>query len=661
MASDSAVVAGAVEPPAPTAAPTTTPAPVPVQLTTTPGALAPVTPLPPLATSAAGPTPQGDVLAAGGPTQPFDQKHARLNGTISKFVPSDGWGFVKSQLFEGEVFFRMERVMPEFQSHPLQEGEAVEFDVQADDNNRPHAVSIKPVLGREPQECLGQRHRGYIRRFADRWGFLNSAAFDGDLFVHRDNLLPVPDQLPNGQPPLRTGQVVEFDVALDDRGRTVAKQVTTSAVLRPCDWIGNRLRGHVRSFQGAWGFINSDRFAGDLFIHSDSLLQQHQGAQLTVGTAVEFDVERDHHRKGSKNRLVARRVAVLTSSELMQQQPPPYATMPPPPAQAYPGAYAQPGMHPDPVYSTMPPTQQVPQVYYYQGSQPAVTQLLPDAQLGSVDYSSQPYQSSPAPYPYPPAPYMPMQPPQQQLPPPMPGYPSSQYGAQPPQPLPQYPSQQYPPQALPQQSFPAPAPQGQQPYGAAGQLMPMPQLQPGSFMQPGVVPQAGSVEGQPIQNQALMQPHDQSLGQPPLPSAGEAQPQPSGDGQTQKVLHITVHDWEPDQAGQLLISKGTLVNVSHSAAHGWVYASTVQLNPNSNEPTTEGWIPQAVVRQINLFRVTADWPAEDSGTLGVQKGEIIAVSKEAERGWVYGERIGPSQPDRPSAGWLPKKIIEYMS
>lgn len=27
--------------------------------------------------------------------------------------------------------------------------------------------------------------RGYVRRFADRWGFLNAAAFDGDLFVHR--------------------------------------------------------------------------------------------------------------------------------------------------------------------------------------------------------------------------------------------------------------------------------------------------------------------------------------------------------------------------------------------------------------------------------------------------------------------------------------------
>ena len=36
-------------------------------------------------------------------------------------------------------------------------------------------------------------------------------------------------------------------------GRTVAKQITTSALLRPCDWIGRRLQGVIRSFQGAWG------------------------------------------------------------------------------------------------------------------------------------------------------------------------------------------------------------------------------------------------------------------------------------------------------------------------------------------------------------------------------------------------------------------------
>ncbi|CAE8662059.1 unnamed protein product, partial [Polarella glacialis] len=70
-------------------------------------------------------------------------------------------------MFEGELFFRSDRIMPEFQAHPILEGEAVEFDVQPDDNGRAHAVCMKPVLGRKPYDCLGQRHRGYVRRFAE--------------------------------------------------------------------------------------------------------------------------------------------------------------------------------------------------------------------------------------------------------------------------------------------------------------------------------------------------------------------------------------------------------------------------------------------------------------------------------------------------------------
>ena len=76
------------------------------------------------------------------------------------------------------------------------------------------------------------------------------------------------------------------------------------------------------------GFVNSDKFAGDawqpsqgppedsirqlaarpqkqavqrcnedLFVHRDALLQQFADVELTAGTVVEFDVERDHHKK----------------------------------------------------------------------------------------------------------------------------------------------------------------------------------------------------------------------------------------------------------------------------------------------------------------------------------------------------------------------------
>eukprot|EP00913_Durusdinium_trenchii_P001600 g1483.t1 len=126
--------------------------------------------------------------------------------------------------------------------------------------------------------------------------------------------------------------------------------------------------------------------------------------------------------------------------------------------------------------------------------------------------------------------------------------------------------------------------------------------------------------------------------------------------------------------------QGTLVNISYRAAHGWVYAGTVQPGSESAPPASEGWIPQAVVKRVSLCRVAVDWPAEGQATLGVTKGEIIAVSKEAERGWVYGEfgawwrigrragmtldrlrRLGGDRPsDKLCDGWLPKKVLDYI-
>jgi len=108
------------------------------------------------------------------------------------------------------------------------------------------------------------------------------------------------------------------------------------------------------------------------------------------------------------------------------------------------------------------------------------------------------------------------------------------------------------------------------------------------------------------------------------------------------------------------VAKGTLVNVSHRAAHGWVYAATVKHGEQANEPPSEGWVPQAVAKRVSLCRVGADWPEEGAGTLGLLKGDLIAVSKEAERGWVYGERVSPKREDKPADGWLPKKVLEYI-
>jgi len=582
--------------------------------------------------------PEGGAQQNAPVTNPLALRHERLQGTISKYVPSSGWGFVKSHLFEGELGFKTESIMLECQNHEFKEGEGVEFDVQSDERGRPHAVALKPIVGRKPAECIGQRHRGYVRRFADRWGFLNSAAFDGDLFVHRDNLLLVPEQMQDGQPPLRAGQAVEFDVALDDRGRTVAKQITTSALPRPCDWIGRRLHGYIRSFQGAWGFINSDRFAGDLFIHSDSVLPQYQGIELTVGTMVEFDVERDHHRKGGKNRLVARQVAVLSQPNAMQHHGGmSYGMM----QQHYPQTGYGSGLNPGAAtFAPMQPAH-ASAMYYPGATQPMHGTLPPDQgqQLGPLGYQP--------PYPYADAQYA------------QAAMGAHHLGAPLPQPgLPQYGQ----PMVTPGTSPYAPLPQ-QQPaqYGGHPQLMSQPQ------------PAYGGPCAQPLATATAAQPPVGVLQQPatdavrPVADYGggatagtESAPIAGGGNEPQVLLHITTHDWEPDQSGQLRVRKGTLINVSHKAAHGWVYAATVQPGGETGEPVAEGWVPQAVAKRVSLCRVVVDWPAEGSGTLGLLKGDLIAVSKEAERGWVYGERISPRRAELPTDGWLPKKVLEYI-
>lgn len=582
---------------------------------------------------------------------PLDLRHdrpgvGRLHGVVSQYDTMTGGGHVKSHMFEGELSFRKDRLMPEFQAHPLHTNEAVEFDVHQDEAGRPHAVAMKPVLGRKPQDVLGQRHRGYVRRFAERWGFLNAAAFDGDLFIHRDNLLPSPSDLESGQPLMRVGQAVEFDVALDDRNRCVAKQITTQALLRPGDWIGHRMRGYIRSFQGAWGFINSDRFAGDLFVHRDSLLNDPvdwQGqAHLAFGTVVEFDIEHDNHRKGTRNRLVARNVNLLPGEQGPMVPPaghPPagHPPMDPHAAAAWGHAHA----------AQLPPPHGVPPQPMYYGQAPPPGPFPPDqAHMAAMGYGV------PPPYPYPPAPYPYPGMPPQPLPPP---YGPGPYGA----PM---------PCAAPPPYYGQPPAYGQPPYMCGGQP-PLPQPQYGQPPQPTPMPQgaAAATAPQMAQQQPQLQPQPVTAETAPAassattaPAAGGAVPVGGSESQSQGLLHITIHDWEPDQAGQLLVTKGTLVNVSYRAAHGWVYAGTVQPGQESAEPTSEGWIPQAVVKRVSLCRVAVDWPAEGQATLGVNKGETIAVSKEAERGWVYGERLGARQPDKASDGWLPKKVLDYL-
>jgi len=490
---------------------------------------------------------------------PMDCKHERTPGYIFRYTANRGWGLIRSKHYDGDLFFRSDEVMPEYANHRFVLGERVEFTIQTDDQERQHAVLMKPMIDRTAFQCLGNRYRGYIRRFAERWGFLNSAAFDGDLFVHRDNLLPQPeyqgerDQKEGNISLLVPRQVVEFDVMLDERGRAVAKFITTKVPSQPADWLGLRVRGHIRSFQDRWGFLNSDRFTGDLFIHRDGLMSQFQSGTLGPGTIVEFDVEMDNHRsRGPRNRLVARNVVVL----------------------------------------------QLPN-----GESPGGYQSWPREQV--------PYYSTPTP---------------------------SSYSS----------------------------------GGGGGAMM------ESNYQSYQPTPQQQQQQHQQHQHQQHQQ-HQQQQYQSSLWSSQQAGPFYGNQGGLQRVeeskeedwewsgmdakgvsTHITIKDWEADGQGQLRARKGQLITVSHEAPHGWVYGTHLKLPDEKMDKVDEGWIPKVMVKRVTLCQAVCDWPGEGSGstTLSVRKNEWVAISREADRGWVYGDRVITDTNGVLGGGWIPKKILQ---
>lgn len=209
------------------------------------------------------------------------------------------------------------------------------------------------------------------------------------------------------------------------------------------------------------------------------------------------------------------------------------------------------------------------------------------------------------------------------------------------------------------------------------QTAPAPGLAPGLEAPPlpgTLAPPAAGLNpfGQPVQDQMALQvmqgappvpqPIDpnqaQQVASPAVDVAGGA-PSAGGTGGT---LHIAVHDWASDQEGQLRVQRGQLFYISCEAAHGWVYGAVrgngVDL---SSQTIAEGWVPKSVAKRVTLCRTICDWVAEGSGTLDLKKGEWIAVSREADRGWVYGERVGPRPAElmQTTDGWVPKQVLEY--
>jgi cold shock CspA family protein len=172
--------------------------------------------------------------------------------------------------------------------------------------NSPQMLSQSRANMQKLASLVGQKLRGTIRSWKEDWGFLVSTKFDGDLFVHRQSLMI------QGDP--TAGRTVSFTVAIDQRNRPTAVQVTEPSPA-PDDFAGGeRLTGTVRSWRRDWGFIRSEQhFEGDLFCHqeqlepADSFLRGEVDiAQTLVNNMVSFEVMVDQ-----KNRAHAAKVRLV--------------------------------------------------------------------------------------------------------------------------------------------------------------------------------------------------------------------------------------------------------------------------------------------------------------------------------------------------------------
>lgn len=241
----------------------------------------------------------------------------RLVGKVRKF--RDQWGFVTSTSFAGDLFIHA-RSNPEL--GPVIAGDPVEFEVAEDTQSDGNYQAVEATILKEAlADLVGQRMTGWVKSFRDKWGLLNSRRFDGDCFI---GLGSNPQLIANLSP----GDGVEFEVARDSAkngfqainvqvtGQTVILPVAPATLLtergtasssarqpRPTvtdgvkpqleELLGHCVRGTVRSFRDSWGFVVSDDFEGDLFLHQRS----NPGVQLQSGDTVEFVISQERSGK----------------------------------------------------------------------------------------------------------------------------------------------------------------------------------------------------------------------------------------------------------------------------------------------------------------------------------------------------------------------------
>eukprot|EP00927_Polykrikos_kofoidii_P061640 TRINITY_DN56474_c0_g1_i2.p1 TRINITY_DN56474_c0_g1~~TRINITY_DN56474_c0_g1_i2.p1 ORF type:complete len:476 (-),score=79.87 TRINITY_DN56474_c0_g1_i2:40-1410(-) len=177
-----------------------------------------------------------------------------------------------------------------------------------------------------------ERLSGSVRSFRGTWGFVTSEQWDGDLFVG----LNANRHLVAG---LRQGDLVDFEVGTNANGKpeAVNVEVTHSADVAEAfsaeptaqkkpqgpieraavaHLVGVTMEGKIKSFRETWGFLVSDGFTGDLFIHRKS--NPNLGDVVGVDDRLSFTIAEDAQKAGEFHAVDATPIKVPVTELLGQ-------------------------------------------------------------------------------------------------------------------------------------------------------------------------------------------------------------------------------------------------------------------------------------------------------------------------------------------------------
>lgn len=215
------------------------------------------------------------------------------------------WGFINSDAMQGDIFVGLKKNRG---LSTLHQDDQVEFEIMKDDRGKSEAINVH-VLQKVPGagdsapsvravastgggranvgHLVGQKLVGKIKSFKENWGFIVSDHFAGDLFVHLRSNVSLQG--------VRVDDMVTFHVEQDPAskdGGYHAVGTTLFGEIEPRELVGHTVQGWVKTFKGSWGFLNSHRFQGDVFVGLNA--NRHLGqVALENGEPVEFEIAAD--------------------------------------------------------------------------------------------------------------------------------------------------------------------------------------------------------------------------------------------------------------------------------------------------------------------------------------------------------------------------------